>query len=456
MQLCDRIFSVKRLLFFLPVIILEIFLVYEIAYKDRVYPGVSVEGKNLGNWKKTEIENFFTLKNKDFYQTEFVFSFEEKVATISGKELNWGYDQEKIAKDAYGTGRSGDFFQDFKTKLNAFLEGINLEASYSFDEAKLKEFLADFEKEIFVPPQDALFQFKDGRVTVFQKEKEGQKLDIEKAVFEIKEKLGESPDFVKIKLTTRSVKPEVTIDEANNLGIRELLGKGISYFWGSPSSRIHNIILASSRLNGVLIKPEEIFSLNQALGDVSLATGYQQAYVIKEGRTILDDGGGVCQVSTTLFRAALDAGLPILERWPHSYRVSYYEQGGFGPGLDATVFYPSVDLKFKNDTPAHILVQTHTDTKTKTLIFKLYGTSDGRQVEISQPKISEQTPPPEDLYKDEPSLPKGVIKQIERKAWGAKVSFDWKVLRHNEVVHEQRFVSSYQPWQAVYLRGVGE
>jgi vancomycin resistance protein YoaR len=281
-------------------------------------------------------------------------------------------------------------------------------------------------------------------------------LDIESAILTNKKRLGESSDFVKIKLVTRPIQPEITIEKINNLGIKELLGKGTSYFTGSPTSRIHNIILASSRLNGLLIKPEEAFSFNQALGDISQATGYQQAYIIKEGETILDDGGGVCQVSTTLFRAALNLGLPILERYPHSYRVSYYEQGGFGPGLDATVFYPTVDLKFKNDTLAHILIQAYTDMATNTLTFELYGTSDGRKTTLSKPVIWEQIEPPEDLYQDEPNLPQGVVKRIERKAWGAKVSVHWQIECDGEVINQKDIFSFYNPWQAVYLRGTGE
>lgn len=446
----------KKIVIFLFVLFLEVFLAYEWAYKDKVYPGVSINGKNFGNWQKEEVKNFFALKNRNFYQTKFIFSFEERAATISGKELKWGYDPEKMAKNAFKVGRDGNFFLDFQTKTKAFFKGVHLEPSYDFDEEKLKRILSDFEKDFYLPPKDALFQFKDGRVIVFQKEKEGRKLGMKRAVSEIKKNLGKSTDLIKIELTSHPIKPEITIDEVNNLGIREILGKGVSYFWGSSSSRIHNIILAASHLNGLLIKPGEVFSLNQALGEVSLSTGYQLAYVIEEGKTILGDGGGVCQVSTTLFRAGLNAGLPIVERWPHSYRVSYYEQGGFGPGLDATIFYPSVDLKFKNDTPAHILIQTHVDIKTKTLIFEFYGTSDGRKVKISKPKTWEQIPPPEDRHIDEPSLAKGVIKRIERKAWGAKVSFDWKVEQNGEVLHQRTFWSNYQPWQAVYLRGVGE
>ncbi|TSC54062.1 MAG: hypothetical protein LiPW16_168, partial [Microgenomates group bacterium LiPW_16] len=229
-----------------------------------------------------------------------------------------------------------------------------------------------------------------------------------------------------------------------------------SFFRGSIAARVHNISLATLQLNGLLIAPGEVFSFNKAIGEVSATTGYKQAYVIKEKKTVLDDGGGVCQVSTTFFRAALASGLPIEERQAHAYRVAYYEQGGFGPGLDATVYAPRVDLKIKNDTEAFILIQTRVDTKNAVLTFEFYGTSDGRKASIAKPRIWDQVPPPPDLYQDDPSLPKGQVKQIDFAATGLKTAFDWKVTRGEEILQNRTFNSNFAPWQAIYLRGTKE
>ncbi len=445
----------KKLLLFFLIIFGETLFVYELIHQNKVYPGVSVANLDFSNQSQEEIRSFFQAQNQFFFATQFIFHFEDKAATVSGQELNWGYDEEKISQAAFKVGRSDNALVSWQEKWRAFFQGINLEPDYSFAEQQLWQILAPLENAIYQPPQEALFQFKNGRVVAFQKEKEGRRLDKEKLLQVLQEKLGEASRVIEIVLETQPILPLTRVDEVNNLGIKEILGKGLSYFWGSPAARVHNIVLAASRLNGLLLPAGEVFSFNQSLGLVSQATGYQQAYVIKEGRTILDDGGGVCQVSTTLFRAALAAGLLIIERHPHSYRVSYYEQGGFGPGLDATVFYPTVDLKFKNNTRHNILIQAAVDTKKGILIFELYGTSDGRRAKLGQPKIWEQTAPPEDLYRDEPALPQGEVKQLERKAWGAKVSVDWQVKRREEILEEKTFWSYYQPWQAVYLRGVG-
>ena len=212
--------------------------------------------------------------------------------------------------------------------------------------------------------------------------------------------------------------------------------------------------LAASKLHGVLIKPGEVFSFNNTLGDVSASTGFQPAYIIKAGRTVLGDGGGVCQVSTTLFRAALNTGLPIIERQAHAYRVHYYEEAGFKAGLDATVFSPSVDLKIKNDTPGYILIQTNIDETVPSLTFELYGTGDGRKTEILDHKVWGITSPPPPLYQDDPTLQLGVVKQVDFSAWGAKASFQYKVTAEDgRVLQDQVFYSNFRPWQAVFLKG---
>jgi Uncharacterized vancomycin resistance protein len=215
---------------------------------------------------------------------------------------------------------------------------------------------------------------------------------------------------------------------------------------------VFNIAHAASKINGALIKPGETFSLVNAIGDISSVTGYKQAYIIQGNKTILGDGGGVCQVSTTLFRAALNAGLPIKERHPHSYRVTYYEQDS-PPGIDATIYHPSVDLKIVNDTTNHILIQTFVDSSKSTIRIELYGTKDGRIATVDKPVVSSLSPPPDDLYIDEPALPAGEIKQVDFKAWGAKVHFEYKVEKDGKIIFEKRFYSNYQPWQAKYLRG---
>lgn len=320
---------------------------------------------------------------------------------------------------------------------------------------KLTAYLKNLSDKIDQEAQDARFVMDSStmRVKEFQSAKDGKKLDIDHTAKLLTEALR-NDSARDITLPVAVTKPKVTASKANNLGIEKLLGEGLSYFAGSIDNRIYNIGLAASRINGILVPPGETFSFLNAVGDISAASGYKQAYVIKSGRTVLDDGGGVCQVSTTLFRAILNSGLPVVKRTAHAYRVGYYEQGGFLPGLDATVFSPGVDFQFKNDTPNYILIQSTMGSTS--LTFDIYGTDDGRVTAVTKPKIANQTPPPPELRQDDPSLPKGTVKQVDWAAWGANVEFKRTVSRGAETLISETYKSNFRPWQAIYLVGTKE
>jgi len=320
------------------------------------------------------------------------------------------------------------------------------------DKDKTQSYLGKLASEINQDVQEGLFEFNPTtkRVSAFKPSQEGRKLDLDRTYQLLVAALPNSGTKT-INLPVDVVKPKTQTQDVNSLGIKELIGRGISNFAGSIPNRIYNVNLTASKINGVLVPSGEVFSFNQTVGDISAATGFKQAYVIKEGRTVLDDGGGVCQDSTTLFRAVLNAGLPVLKRTAHAYRVGYYEQG-FPPGLDATVFYPSVDFQFKNDTRSHILIQAYTSGLT--LYIDLYGTDDGRVSHLTTPIVTNVIPAPPDLRQDDPTLPKGTIKQVDFAARGADVSFKRTVTRNGEVLAQETWKSFYKPWQAIYLVGI--
>lgn len=258
-----------------------------------------------------------------------------------------------------------------------------------------------------------------------------------------------------IDLVLKEVEPSVSLESTNSLGIKEKIGFGDSHYDHSIPTRIRNVALAASRVNNILIPPGKEFYFNKTLGDVSRATGFEPAYIIRNGLTELGDGGGVCQVSTTLFRSVLNAGLKVTMRLPHSYRVSYYELDR-KPGIDATVYSGNVDFRFINDTPNHILIHGETDSKQLYMYYSIYGTSDGRSTEIKDHVTWGYSPPPPTQYIVDPSLPPGAKKQIDWSAAGIKAKFTNVVYdKFGNIIREDTYTSNYKPWSAKYLVGPG-
>ncbi|MFU8772650.1 MAG: VanW family protein, partial [Anaerolineales bacterium] len=171
--------------------------------------------------------------------------------------------------------------------------------------------------------------------------------------------------------------------------------------------------------------------------------------------------GGVCQVSTTLFRTIFMSGYPIVERHPHAYRVRFYEQTPDGrydsslAGLDAAVYVPIVDLKFKNDSPNWLLMETYVRADGNALTWKFYSTSDGRSVEWSSTGLRNIKPPPDPLYEENPDLQAGEIKQVDWAVEGAEVTITRNVMRDGEVYLTDTIYTRYLPWKAVYQYGPG-
>jgi vancomycin resistance protein YoaR len=309
--------------------------------------------------------------------------------------------------------------------------------------------------ELDRPAENARFIFNDDtkQLDLLRPEVVGRKLDIEETITSIQQNLYAGNH--EVALVFEVLEPQVKRDAtAEELGITEAVSVVSTYFYDSGSARVHNISTAAAAFHGLLVAPGETLSMAKVLGDISLDTGYSEALIIYGESTIEGVGGGVCQVSTTLFRAAFFGGYPIVERYPHAYRVGYYELGpnSPGPGLDATVFIPIVDFKFTNDRSSWLLLETY--IYGNQLLWKFYSAADGRQVEWSK-KETNKTEAPDPLYKENPDLPKGEINQIEWQADGLDVTVDRTVIRDNQILYEDHFVTNYQPWRAIFEYGPG-
>jgi vancomycin resistance protein YoaR len=232
------------------------------------------------------------------------------------------------------------------------------------------------------------------------------------------------------------------------LGIRQMISEATTRFWGSSRERIHNIGVGAARLNGVMIAPGQTFSFARAMGEVSERTGFKSAFVIVGDKTEKGVGGGMCQVSTTLFRSAYFAGMPIVDRAPHSYQVAYYRP----TGLDATVYLPYRDFKFKNDSPGYIMIQTA--VWGSNLTFRFFGTKD-RSTNWSNPYIANRIPAPRTRYIVDPTMRRQTFKQVDFSADGARVTVNRSVRYYNGLKRNEVLTSTYRPWGAVWLVGPG-
>jgi vancomycin resistance protein YoaR len=330
----------------------------------------------------------------------------------------------------------------------------------SLDQTILRQHLDQMERTINRDMENPRFIFNDDtrQLDLEKPAVDGRHLDIDVNIERITEGLlsGQHTITLSVVIDRPTVSDDATADE---LDIHELIWAETSYFYGSSPERIQNIRAAASRFHGLLVEPGAEFSMSDALGDISLDNGYAEALIIFGDQTISGIGGGVCQVSTTLFRTAFHAGFPILERHAHAYRVSYYEQrpsGGIDPnlaGLDATVYVPIVDLKFTNDTNSWLLMETY--VRNSSITWKFYSTSDGRSVDWQTTGPVNLVEPPEPLYRENPELAENEIKQIDWEAEGADVTVVRSVYRAGILLFQDTFRTHYLPWQAIFEYGPG-
>lgn len=432
----------------------------ERALKNKIYPNIYINTMNFGNRSKNQVVNYFEGKNKLLKTVSITILYQEApIATLSGAQLKIRYDSQGIAERAYLIGRSEHLISRLYQKLAAILgwQTFTIFASLGYDKSQLFNLVDNMKENYDIPAKNALFKFENGRVASFRQEEKGQEIQTETFLNSLDKKihaLEKNRENSVTKVETKIIEPEFTLANSNDFGIEEFVAEGKSDFTHSIPERIHNLTLAASKFDGVLIPKNSVFSFNDTVGDISSLTGYKPAYIIKSGKTVLGDGGGVCQVSTTLFRAALNAGLPIVERVAHAYRVGYYENDS-QPGFDATVYAPSPDLKIKNDTSASILIQTEVDPNNNLLYFRFYGKKGKRKVEISPVTVYDVVPPLPEIRQDDPTLKKGIVKQVDFPAWGSKAVFTYKVSREGKT-EERKFLSVYRPWQAVYLVGTAD
>ena len=318
------------------------------------------------------------------------------------------------------------------------------------DEAKIAAYVQALAEEIARPPREARFAYDPAtaKLTVVAPGQIGYNLDVAAAQQMVMQAcFGPQRE---IALPVRVIPPRVTRADLEALLPLSLISEGESSFQGSSPERLRNIRLATAQFHGLAVPPQTTFSFLQHLGLVTVANGYSESWVISGDRTVLGPGGGVCQVSTTCFRAAFWGGYPLVERSPHSYRVSWYEPP---LGLDAAVFSPIVDFKFRNDTDTPILILTEVDEKKAKLYFRFYGRPTGRRVTLEGPVTANPVPAGPAILEEDPSLAPGQRVQVEWPHDGLDVTLYRIIEKDGVVVARDKIFSRYEPWPARFRVG---
>ncbi|OGZ58241.1 MAG: hypothetical protein A3B96_00995 [Candidatus Spechtbacteria bacterium RIFCSPHIGHO2_02_FULL_43_15b] len=441
---------------------------FNVAKKDIRYKinGTRVQiltDKKIGkmvDFEKAEYGILSHLNTLDTSAVEVVMKVDPPVVNADKIDL-YKRKAEKIMAERLALLYGGMRFDMEREKIGSWIvsDYIDYELVPSLDRRLISEYVVSMASKIDTVPQDALLEIKDGKAIEFTPPRQGKYLAQDETVELIMDSLLariDTEEVVRDVFLPVIVKRASGNESAVSLGIFELIGKATTPFTGSPANRIWNIQNGTKFLSGLLVAPGEEFSTVGALGEIDNTTGYLPELVIKGDSTIPEFGGGLCQVSSTLFRAVLNSGLPVTERRNHSYRVPYYEYDGMGnyigPGLDATIYSTNPDFKFKNDTSSHILIQGYVEGDRVT--FELYGTSDGRRSEIEGPRTLSSTPPGDPIYIETDTLPEGQTKKIDSAHPGGVAAALYKIIYSDGKEEIQEFKSYYRNWPEKYLIGI--
>lgn len=323
----------------------------------------------------------------------------------------------------------------------------NVQVSLAQDKAEA--WAKEVAKEVDQDPQDVRMAWNGGKIAITTPGKPGFSVETAKFAGALNSALAK-PDRT-VDLPVATVQPAGT-GNPSSLGIKELIAQASTDYAGSIPERAHNIALGAQRVNGKVVPPGGVFSMNDTIGDVSEATGYQLGFAIIGANTVPDFGGGICQVVTTVFKAAFAAGFPIVERTNHLYVIDHYV-----PilGVEATIYQPGVDMKFRNDTDKYILIEVTTDGSK--INANIYGTKPDRQVTIEDPIITNRIPTDRTLIRQEsPALPKGEQVMTEAAQDGMDVTVYRSIKVGGKEVSRYKLFSHYRPAHNVILVGTGD
>jgi vancomycin resistance protein YoaR len=359
--------------------------------------------------------------------------------TVSYQDKSWTFDQKTIAAQ-------------LKLNINPDKKEPK-HLGYTFDTAYFENYLTDLGKTINQAARDGVVGWVNGKVGFTKPSQDGQFLSVPRTMDNLNQAfVATDPEKRKTTLWVDVKEPALSSKYPERLGKFEVIGEGVSSFGGSASSRATNIKVGAQHLSGAIVKPHTVFSFLDAIGDISEKAGYVSGFSIVADQTVPDVGGGICQVATTTFRAAFYAGLPIVERNPHAYRVSWYEEMGEPVGFDAAVYQPGVDFKFENNSDYYMAVTAMVDSG-KLYVRVLGNKIPGQKVSLIANEITNVKDAPPDRIEVDPSLKPGQKVQYDSAHKGLTTSITRVISIDGKEVKRTTFPSVYAPWPNIYKVG---
>lgn len=369
---------------------------------NLIYPGVHLGGFSLEGKNQAEVYSLLAELNSKVETRQIVLEIDGTNEKINTTYLDMGIslDREKIWLQAYSTGRSGNWWENLWKRWQLTRKSEELPFWLLIDQRKMQQKLEELTASRRKIPLDAELIIKRDDSIIIKEHEYGKEIDVIKAAKELEKSVVLRPgEEITVRISFRTLKPGKLKSDIEALKIEGIAGRCQTTFNAQRLNRTNNIKLAAKALDNCLLPPGSVFSFNDTVGPRTLAKGYDEADIILQNELVPGVGGGVCQVSTTLYNAVLQARLEIIERAPHSMLISYV-----APGLDATVVYGARDLKFRNNTSGTLIIKAF--VYRGNLTVKIFGRPLlGEKVVLKSTK--EKEIPPKTIFREDKKVPKG-------------------------------------------------
>ncbi len=409
-------------------------------YRNKIYPGVKVADIDVGGLTQGAAET--RLRQRITRPDVFKLNYAEDNWEIDFADLEPKLRAAKSVDTAFLVGRDQGFFQNLGTRYSTWSEGTTLPISWSMKTAKSRPVVEQAALAIDRPAVDAVLLVNGENVRI-EKGQTGRKTKVEKTIKEIRSSLLMNEDHTEI--AVKEWDPAKTTERIKALKIEARLSEFTTKLSTVRNNRRHNIALATGKINDYYVEPGAVFSFNEVVGSRTSGNGFMNAPVISGGNLVPGIGGGICQVATTLYNAAMETGLPVVERSLHSNYI-----GSYPDGRDATVVDGVIDLKFRNDTGGHLLLRG--EVRDADVVFWVYGPKTGRKVTFSAPSIYNYTGFATKVETDT-ALPPGARVRKQAGVSGRTITVTRKVTKSGKTLIDEETTSRYLPRQELIMVG---